>query len=101
METGLRAVTRAGDTGEHDELLAGISHELRAALTPLKGYLTLIAQGELDPVGDDRSEMFDILLRQIARLEQLVDTLPMDVDRSAPRGVRRVIVIDGDAEPGA
>ena len=80
------------------EWLDQIVHELRAALTPLKGFLTMLAEDRIDPQGADRAEMYDILLRQSGRLEQLASEL--SGQRAHDAGRRPMIVIDGDTTSG-
>jgi signal transduction histidine kinase len=80
------------------ERLGRIAHGIRAALTPLKGYLTMLAQGRIDPRDEDRAEMFEILLRQTDRLEQLAAELTEPAAPEPGRG--RMVVVEGRATAG-
>ena len=55
--------------------IAAISHELRTPLTPLKGYLSLLAAGQMAAAGDEAQEAFGVMLRHASRLERLVNDL--------------------------
>ena len=75
------------DLTEH-ERLERIAHELRAALTPLKGYLTLLTTGALNPVGPNLRDVYEVLLRQADRLELLAaDVTDQAKGESGPRGM--------------
>jgi PAS domain S-box-containing protein len=54
------------------DIVAAVSHELRTPLTPLKGYLTMFANGAFDPTDPGSREYFDMMLRQVDRLERLI-----------------------------
>ena len=104
---GVQRLGSAADVVVHDaaaeepterERLDRIAHELRAALTPLKGFLTMLAEDRIDPKGADRAEMYDILLRQAGRLEQLAYELSKQAASEADR--RPMIVIDGETTTG-
>jgi PAS domain S-box-containing protein len=55
--------------------IAAISHELRTPLTPLKGYLSMLASGQMDAGADGARESFDVMLRHAGRLERLINDL--------------------------
>jgi signal transduction histidine kinase len=55
--------------------ISNISHELRTPLTHLKGYLDLLADGNLGPLAPVQKEAIDVLLRAETRLEGLIDDL--------------------------
>jgi PAS domain S-box-containing protein len=57
------------------QFIAAISHELRTPLTPLKGYLSLLASGAVDPSTNEVNEYFSSMLKQTDRLERLIDDL--------------------------
>jgi PAS domain S-box-containing protein len=57
------------------DFLDTISHELRTPLTPLKGYLTAFAAGTIGQTERERDEYNAVMLRQVERLEQLIDML--------------------------
>jgi PAS domain S-box-containing protein len=54
--------------------IAAISHELRTPMTPLKGYLSMFASGQM-VAGPDAGETFETMLRQADRLEHLINDL--------------------------
>jgi signal transduction histidine kinase len=58
-------------------VLATVAHEFRNALTPLKGYLTILAKDGHRPgeVPGEEGEGFRVMLRQADRLERLVSDL--------------------------
>ena len=56
-------------------LVAAVSHELRTPLTPLKGYLTLLARGDMDPGAPEAAEYFEVMLKHAGRLELLISDL--------------------------
>lgn len=60
---------------DKDGWIAQVSHELRTPLTPIKGFLQTLARrdGELDTA--DRQKIYDIMLREEQRLEDLVNAL--------------------------
>jgi signal transduction histidine kinase len=55
--------------------VANISHELRTPLTHIKGYLNLLAEGELGPLNQSQLESVDVILRAEERLEHLIEDL--------------------------
>jgi signal transduction histidine kinase len=67
-----RAVTGMDRTSV--EVLATVAHEFRNALTPLKGYLSVLARDGAEANGD-RAEGYRVMLRQADRLERLVADL--------------------------
>jgi two-component system phosphate regulon sensor histidine kinase PhoR len=55
--------------------IAAISHELRTPLTPLKGYLSLLASGQMSVGAAEAQESFGVMLRHATRLERLINDL--------------------------
>jgi len=55
--------------------VSNISHELRTPLTHIKGYLNLLAEGEMGPLGQSQQDGIDVILRAEERLEQLIEDL--------------------------
>ena len=55
--------------------VSNISHELRTPLTHIKGYLNLLAEGEMGPLGQSQQDGIDVILRAEDRLEQLIEDL--------------------------
>lgn len=60
---------------DKDGWIAQVSHELRTPLTPIKGFLHTLARrdGELNTA--DRKKIYDIMMREEQRLEDLVNAL--------------------------
>lgn len=55
--------------------ISTVSHELRTPLTHLKGYLELLANGEIGMLSDEQQAAIAVMLRSEARLERLIDDL--------------------------
>lgn len=55
--------------------IANISHELRTPLTHMRGYLDLLATGELGQLSKDQRDAVDVLRRSEIRLEGLIEDL--------------------------
>jgi signal transduction histidine kinase len=55
--------------------VANISHELRTPLTHIKGYLNLLAEGEMGPLSQSQLEGVNVILRAEERLEHLIEDL--------------------------
>lgn len=55
--------------------ISTVSHELRTPLTHLKGYLELLANGEIGPLSDEQQNAVAVMLRSEMRLERLIDDL--------------------------
>jgi signal transduction histidine kinase len=62
------------------EFLSVISHELRTPLTPIKGYLSLIMNGDLGVVTPKQRKAFSVILNQTNHLHNLIDTV-IDISR--------------------
>jgi len=58
-----------------DDFVALVSHELRTPLTSIRGYLELVLEGEPSGIGKQQEEFLNIVDRNAARLERLVDDL--------------------------
>jgi len=56
-------------------LLANVSHELRTPLTALKGFLELLEDGELGPLGDRAARAVNVCRRNVDRLALRVEDL--------------------------
>jgi signal transduction histidine kinase len=57
------------------DLVANVSHELRTPLTALKGFLELLDEGELGPVGDEAHRAIVVCRRNVDRLALRVEDL--------------------------
>lgn len=72
-----------------DDFIATINHEFRSPLATITGYLELVADGLLGPIAEDRREALNILLRNTARLNSLVENIltvsALDHSRTAPQ----------------
>jgi signal transduction histidine kinase len=56
-----------------DALVATVSHELRTPLTSIVGYLELL--GSEEPLGEEDARFVDIVRRNAARLQRMVEEL--------------------------
>ncbi len=56
-------------------LISNISHELRTPLAHLKGYVELLADGELGNLSEDQSDAVGVMQRATDRLNQLIEDL--------------------------
>ena len=57
------------------DLVANVSHELKTPLTALRGYLELLVDGALGPLGDDARQALDVCLRNVRRLSVRIEEL--------------------------
>jgi signal transduction histidine kinase len=70
----LREVTETRQADRiKDALVATVSHELRTPLTSIIGYLELVGSGE--PLSDEDARFVDIVRRNAARLQRMVEEL--------------------------
>jgi PAS domain S-box-containing protein len=70
----LREVTEARQVDRiKDALVATVSHELRTPLTSIIGYLELLGSGE--PLGEEAARFVEIVRRNAARLQRMVEEL--------------------------
>lgn len=60
---------------DKDGWIAQVSHELRTPLTPIKGFLHTLARRDAEMTTDDRGKIYEVMLREEQRLENLVDAL--------------------------
>ena len=74
---------RAADLVRRD-VISTVSHELRTPLTSIRGYVELLAEDS--HLTEEERRMVDVVDRNTARLERLVEDLLLlgQVDRSAP-----------------
>lgn len=81
-EEELREAKEAAEAGTaaKSQFLANMSHELRTPLNAIKGYIELVAGGEVEPVSDTQREFLEIAARNTDRLLALIDDL-LDVNR--------------------
>jgi signal transduction histidine kinase len=56
-------------------LISNISHELRTPLAHLKGYVELLADGELGSLSEEQSDAVKVMQRATNRLNQLIEDL--------------------------
>jgi two-component system phosphate regulon sensor histidine kinase PhoR len=64
----LKALDRA-----KSDFFATVSHELRAPLTSIEGYLELLSEGEAGPITPEQRHMLTTVDRGAARLRNLID----------------------------
>jgi len=67
--------TRKQIEDEKADFLATVSHELRTPLTPIKGFLQTLARRDAEFTQDERSHIYEVMLREEQRLERLVHQL--------------------------
>jgi PAS domain S-box-containing protein len=60
---------------DKDGWIAQVSHELRTPLTPIKGFLHTLQRRDAEFSHDDRTRIYDVMLREEQRLEDLVTSL--------------------------
>lgn len=56
-------------------IVSNVSHELRTPLAHIKGYIELIAEGQLGNVSIEQKNALTVVRRGVSRLEQLLDDL--------------------------
>lgn len=67
---GLRSLDRA-----RDELLGGVSHELKSPLTTIKAYLAMARKERLGPLTDRMEHAFEVCDRNADRLLRLINDM--------------------------
>ena len=60
---------------DKDGWIAQVSHELRTPLTPIKGFLHTLQRRDEEFSPDDRQRIYEVMLREEQRLEDLVNSL--------------------------
>ena len=60
---------------DKDGWIAQVSHELRTPLTPIKGFLHTLQRRDPQFTTDDRQRIYEVMLREEQRLEDLVNGL--------------------------
>jgi signal transduction histidine kinase len=58
-----------------DEFIQNVSHELRTPLSFLKGYVELLIDETLGPLGDAQREGLDIMIRRTNQMIRLVESI--------------------------
>jgi len=66
----LQALDRA-----RSDFFAAVSHELRAPITTIEGYLEMLADGEAGPLAPQQRKMLDTIGRSSVRLRRLIGDL--------------------------
>jgi signal transduction histidine kinase len=56
-------------------LISNVSHELRTPLAHIKGYIELMAQGQLGALSEGQTKALDVVERATERLERLIEDL--------------------------
>jgi len=67
--------TRKQIEDEKADFLATVSHELRTPLTPIKGFLQTLTRRDAEFTPEERSHIYEVMLREEQRLERLVHQL--------------------------
>ena len=60
---------------DKDGWIAQVSHELRTPLTPIKGFLHTLQRRDVEFSTADRQRIYEVMLREELRLEDLVNSL--------------------------
>jgi PAS domain S-box-containing protein len=60
---------------DKDGWIAQVSHELRTPLTPIKGFLHTLQRRDDQFTTEDRQRIYEVMLREEQRLEDLVNSL--------------------------
>ena len=60
---------------DKDGWIAQVSHELRTPLTPIKGFLHTLQRRDEQFTAEDRQRIYEVMLREEQRLEDLVGSL--------------------------
>lgn len=60
---------------DKDGWIAQVSHELRTPLTPIKGFLHTLQRRDSQFSAEDRARIYEVMLREEQRLEDLVSSL--------------------------
>lgn len=63
-----------------DDFVGTVSHELRTPLTAIKGFIELVADGDVGPLTESQQEFLQIASRNTDRLGNLINDL-LDVNR--------------------
>lgn len=63
-----------------DEFLSIVSHELKTPVTPIKGYLELLLDGDLGRINKKQREALETSLRRIQHLQRMIDDI-VDISR--------------------
>lgn len=81
--------------GLREELVENMTHDLRAPLAFVRGYVSLMAAGELGPVSPEQSEALSVIDRKTDALLRLIDQLH-DMERISSDTLHREAVDLGE-----
>ena len=73
------------------DLVANVSHELKTPLTALRGYLELLAQGDLGAVPPEAARALDVCLKNVRRLSLRIEEL-VELSRLEKSGVPHMVM---------
>lgn len=62
------------------EFLSTVSHELRTPLTPIKGYVSLLLQGNIGQLDPKQKEVLETVLKNTNHLHDLIESI-IDISR--------------------
>jgi signal transduction histidine kinase len=71
-----RATRRVEELGRlRSAFIHNLAHELSTPLTPLAGYLRILAAGKLGPLGPQQQRVVESMVQAVTRLTRVVDNL--------------------------
>ncbi len=73
------------------DLVANVSHELKTPLTALRGYLELLAQGDLGTVPPEAERALEVCLKNVRRLSLRIEEL-VELSRLEKSGVPHMVM---------
>ena len=79
---------------DKDGWIAQVSHELRTPLTPIKGFLHTLQRRDAEFAPEDRARIYEVMLREEQRLEDLVSSLLQSTSLDRPGAVVVPEVVD-------
>ncbi len=73
------------------EFIQNVSHELRTPLAISRGYIELLAQGEIGPLSKEQRDTVDIIYRRTNLLTKLVDDLTAILEAEARQSKHELV----------
>ena len=79
---------------DKDGWIAQVSHELRTPLTPIKGFLHTLQRRDDEFTTEDRQRIYEVMLREEQRLEDLVSGLLQATSLDQPAAEAAPTILD-------